>query len=386
MNFRFSIKALALLVFITVFNPALASDEVRDKLSAWMKRNGIPGAAVEVYADGKRTSYYLGYADKDNKTPVKENTIFEIASITKVFTTVLLADQLIKGLMKLDDPVTQYISDLPASSKNKLDQITLENLATHTSGLPFNVPRPVNSKQKLFSFFTRWKNLNPPGTKWLYSNVNMGLLGFSLEKATHKSIYELYDERILRPLGMHSSGAMIPKSLEQYYAQGYKMDGSPAPRRNMKEWMSPPNSDWIFPATGSLKSSPHDMFIFLKATLRAPGTPQYIADAMKVAQTTYVQTPRFNQGLAWMIHPDPDKNKSKLIGMKPKAGPYPASAYDTAVFNGNALMEKTGASGGFRAYIGVIPNQNTGVVLMVNRYITSAELIKMGRELALNQK
>lgn len=386
MKFRFGMKVFILMFSILVLNPAFAADPMQDKLGAWMKRNGIPGAAVEIYSNGKRTSYYLGYADKDKKTPVKETTIFEIASITKVFTTVLLADQLIKGIMKLDDPVTQYVSDLPASSKNKLDQITLEHLATHTSGLPFNVPRPINSRQKLLSFFTRWKNLTPPGSKWLYSNVNMGLLGFSLEKVTHKSIYELYDEKILKPLGMYSSGAMISKELEPYYAQGYKMDGTPAPRRNIKEWMSPPNSDWIFPATGSLKSSPHDMFIFLKAALRVPGTPQHIADAMKLTQTTYVETPRFDQGLAWIIHPEAMKNKIKLLNLKPKAGPYPASASNNATYDGSALMEKTGASGGFRAYIGVIPNQQTGVVLMVNRYITSAELIKMGRELALSQK
>jgi beta-lactamase class C len=360
------------------------ADERSDKINAWMKRNGIPGAAVEIYSNGKRTSYYLGYADKENKLPVNENTIFEIASITKIFTTVLFADELMAGAMKLDDPVSNYVPDIPASAKNRLNQITLENLATHTSGLPFNVPRAVNSRKKLANFFTRWKNMSPVGKTWLYSNVNMGLLGFSLEKVTQKSIYQLYDERILKPLGMNSSGAMIPEHLTKYYAQGYKMDGTPAPRRNMKEWLSPPNSDWIFPATGALKSSPHDMFVFLKATLRVPGTPQEIADAMKITQSTYVTTPRFSQGLAWIIHPDPIKNKTKLINMKPKAGPHPATfAGSAGVFNGNALMEKTGASGGFRAYIAVIPNQQTGVVLMVNRYITSAELIRMGRELAL---
>lgn len=357
------------------------------KINNWMKRNGVPGAAVEIYADGKVTSYYLGYANKEKKTPVTRDTIFEIASITKIFTTVILADQLRLGTMTLADPVTKYITDIPASQQNKLGQITLGNLATHTSGLPFNVPKYINNRQKLSNFLAKWKNPSTPiGSKWLYSNVNMGLLGFSLEKQAHKSIYQLYSEKILWPLGMRSSGAMIPESLESYYAQGYNTAGTPAPRRNAKVWQSPPNSDWIFPATGSLKSCGKDMMLFLKASLRVPGTPPNIAEAMKLTQTAFITTPRFEQGLAWIIHPDPLKNKTNLLAAKVRPGPFPAKREPSPpAYDGNALMEKTGASGGFRSYMAIIPDQKIGVVLMVNRYISSAELLRMGRDLAISQ-
>lgn len=376
------ILATCLLSFFAM--TSFADDALQAKITQWMKRNGIPGAAVEIYSHGKRTSYYLGYANRDTKQPITQDTIFEIASLTKIFTTVLLADEIIKGAMKLTDPISLYVPDMPASSLNKLNQITLENLATHTSGLPFNVPKNVNSRKKLTTFFARWKNPSPVGSAWLYSNVNMGLIGFSLEKQSQKTIYQLYADKILQPLGMKSSGSMIPENLEPYYAQGYNMAGNPAPRRNKTVWINPPNSDWIFPATGSLKSTPRDMSLFLKAALRLPGTPAFIADAMKITQTTYVQTSRFQQGLAWIIHPEPYKNKAKLLSATAKSGPYPANT-KAPFFNGDALMEKTGSSGGFRSYIAVIPNKEIGVVLLVNRYITSTELVRMGRTIALNQ-
>lgn len=385
MSLKSLVRQSLFVILMLAMNLAHADDEqLKAKITKWMKVNGIPGAAIELYSNGTTKSFYLGYADKEKRIPVTQDTIFEIASLTKIFTTLLLADEVRAGSMKLTDPVSSYVKDLPVSKKNRLNEITLENLATHTSGFPFNVPRRINSRDKLAKFFSTWKNPSPIGSHWLYSNVNMGLLGFSIEGETHKSIYALYSEKILQPLNMNSSGSMIPPSQEKNYAQGYKMDGTPAPRRNAKEWINPPNSDWIFPATGSLKSTGHDMSLFLKAALRLPGTPTWIADAMKLCQSTFVKTPRFNQGLAWVIHPDPLKNKKQLLTVRPRSGPYPASMHPAnPFFNPNALMEKTGASGGFRAYIAIIPNQQTGVVLMVNRYITSAELVRMGRELAL---
>lgn len=361
-----------------------AATSLEDKAKSWMKRNGIPGAAIVVYDNGKIKKYSFGYADRENKKPVTEDTIFEIASLTKIFTAVLLAGEINSGSMKLSDSVTKYVSDITPSSRNKFNQITLENLATHTSGLPFNVPRSINSRTKLAKYLSSWKNPASVGASWLYSNVNLGLIGYALEKESQKSIYDLYAEKILHPLGMRTSNAMIPDGLLSFYAQGYNMAGNPAPRRNMKEWIKPPNSDWIFPATGALKSTPRDMALFLKAALRLPGTPAYIADAMKLTQTTFVQTTRFQQGLTWIIHPDPVKNKTKLLSAKIK-GEFPANAYTKGdIFDGNALMEKTGASGGFRAYIAVIPNQQKGVVVMANRYITSTELVHMGRWVLLS--
>jgi len=179
---------------------AHADKKMDDKVNKWLKRNGAPGAAIEIYSHGQMKSYYYGYADVENKIPVTKDTIFEIASITKVLTAVIFAEEIIAGTMKLTDTVPNYITDIPATPQNKLKSITLENLATHTSGLPFNAPKSVNSKKKLSSFFSRWKNPSAVGTQWLYSNINIGLLGFLLERQTQKSIYELYSEKILKPL------------------------------------------------------------------------------------------------------------------------------------------------------------------------------------------
>ncbi len=384
MQIRCKIRLLALFLFSLLALQACA-DPTQEKLTKWMKRNGIPGAVVEIYDNGKRKSYYLGYADKSTKTLMTQDTIFEIASLTKIFTSILFADAVRSGSMALKDPVLRYVPDFSTSPRNKLNQITLENLATHTTGFPFNVPKSINSRKKLTTYLSKWKNPTTVGSSWLYSNVNMGLLGYSLEKQTQKNINELYAEKILRPLGMWSSNTMIPNNMMYRYAQGYNMAGTPAPRRNSEVWKNPPNSDWIFPASGALKSTGRDMSRFLKAALHEVGTPQTLLDAIKLTQTSFVQTSRFQQGLTWIIHPEPFKNKTKLVTATARGGPYPAKFSPIPpIFDGNALMEKTGASGGFRSYVAVIPNQKVGVVLLVNRYITSTELIRMGRSLALN--
>lgn len=386
MQARFNIQKLLIIFLSTFVLSAQADKKMDDKIEKWLKRNGAPGASIQIYSHGKLKTYSYGLADREKKIPVTEETIFEIASVTKIFTALLLAEEVIAGRMKLSDTLANYLTDIPATPSNKIKLMTLENLATHTSGLPFNAPKSVNSKKKLSTYLSKWKNPSSVGTHWLYSNINIGLIGYLLERQTQETIYELYERKILNPLGMRSSGALVPDSLMKYYAQGYNTAGKPAPRRNMKVWISPPNSDWIFPATGSLKSSGRDMGIFLKATLGLPGTPPLMSEAMKLTQTSFIKTPRFEQGLAWVIHPNPIKNKAKLLALKPKSGPHPVTInFADPTFNGDALMEKTGASGGFRSYIGVIPGEQVGVVLMVNRYITSSELLHMGRDLVLNQ-
>ena len=114
----------------------IVEDEVRDV----MTKTGSPGVAVALF-DGKR-GYTLnfGYANQETQAPITENTIFEIASITKVFTTTALAWEVLKGKMNLNDPITNY---LPIQNiKGDIDKVRLVDLATHTGSLPRDAKNP----------------------------------------------------------------------------------------------------------------------------------------------------------------------------------------------------------------------------------------------------
>jgi len=336
-------------------------------ITSWMAKNQIPGAAVLIYDHGKPHSYYFGYAEKKHKIPVNKNTIFEIASFTKIFTSILLAEEINARKMHLDDSIEKY---LPNLLNDKMKDITLIDLATHTSGFALNVPNELRTNDELKNYFDQWRPEFTVGTKWQYSNINFGLIGFALEKVTNKPIAQLYQAQLFSPLGMKDIGLEV-KNLKNY-AQGYSDDKA-----------VPHSRVGFFPAAAALKATGADMLIFLKTTLALPGTPTNIIDAVHLTETPFVSTSEFNQGMGWVIYPEPYKNKDKLLNPSDKMVELTAKPIDKdqQKFDGNSLMDKTGTAKGFRAYIAIIPNKKSGIIILTNRYVQNSKIIKVAREI-----
>lgn len=352
----------------------LNDQKIKKMMTVWMKKNNIPGLAVEVYSRGEPHSYYFGLADKDKKTPVTSKTLFEVGSFTKLFTNLLLAQEVAAGKIALSDTIANYVPDLTISS-DYLSNVTFFNLATHTSGLPFGVASETKSRSQLPEYFSNWIPSSAIGSLWAYSNINTGLLGYALEASTHETINQLYRNRLLRSLGMELIGVDVPKELEGNYAQGYTEEDKPVRS----------SSASLFPSAGAMKASGDDMLQFLKASLQLPGVPVKISDAMRMTQTAYVKTDKMSQGLGWSIYPI---NKSSMHDlMNPELygslGPTKATTLDkkSQKFDAYALIDKTGGSEGFRSYIAVIPGRKSGVVVLANRYIPNGEIVKIGREI-----
>jgi beta-lactamase class C len=351
---------------------------INQKMIAYMKQHRIPGAAVEVYVDGVPHSYYYGYADKDRKIPVTSNTIFEVGSITKVFTCLLLAEQINAAHMQLNDPATKYLSNFSTTADNHLKNISLQELATHTAGFQLHVPKSVKTYPELMQYFSQWQPSVKIGSQWQYSNIGIGTLGYSLEGLTHQSDNQLYIENILQPLGMEPIGINVPKQLQANYANGYDNKGL-APQINMP----------LFASAGAMKASGDDMLRFLKAAIGLPGTPRVINQAMRLTQTPFVKTTKMLQGLAWEIREINPQNVNDLISPQPliEIGPaIPAKqlSKNEQIYDGNSLIEKTGLTDGFRAYMGVIPNRKSGIVILTNRRAMNNDIIQAGRSILLN--
>lgn len=346
------------------------AEVIKTTMATFMKENNIPGVAVEVYVDGKPSSYYFGYADKEKKTPVTQKTIFEVGSISKLMTSLLLAQQVDSAKVQLDDPVKKYITELPSN----FEEITLKNLATHTSGLPFNSPSSIQTRTELETYLTQWKPAYAANEQWTYSNFGMGMLGYTLETVLHKSFDQLYRSKILSPLKMEPIALTVPKRLKPDCAQGYDKEGNPVQ----------PMQLGLFPAAGGIKASASDMQHFLSAAIGLPGTPERILYPMRMTQAIYVKLDDKMQGLGWQIHSLNADNLAHLLNESEEMnfGPLPvAEVLEKPLYDGNALMDKTGSTNGFRAYIAVIPNKQSGIVLLTNKYISNRVLVNTAREL-----
>jgi len=348
------------------------ADTVNQTMTTLMAQNQVPGVAVELYVDGKPYSYYYGYAKPQKKVPVNEKTIFEIGSISKVMTSILLAQEVDFAKMGLNDSLDKYVKHLPDS----FDDISLQDLATHTSGLPFNVPDDVVTRSQFKKYLAAWSPEYNSGEQWVYSNMGIGMLGYALEHASHRGYDQLYRKHILSPLGMQPIGLVVPGWLQNNYAQGYDKDGNPAPHTAIK----------LFPAAGDVKASAGDMRRFLAAAIGLPGTPQRILYPMRMTQAGYVKLPDCLQGLGWQIHQFTPENAASLLIVsdendKDKGPVAVQEQLEKPLFYSNALIDKTGGTEGFRAYIAVLPDKKSGVVILANKFIPRSVIVSAGRQI-----
>lgn len=344
-----------------VYEPSLANTQ--QAVTDLMREYSIPGAAVYILDHGKTSISTFGVANKDNSDPVTEQTIFEIGSITKLFTALLFV-----VTSNNPDQINEYlVKYYPELSKNEyLSKITFTDLLTYTSGLEFELPKTVDSKSKWHKYLLQWRPIYQIGSKWQYSNVAIGLVGEALEYKFDASIGNLYVKHILQPLKI--------QPLRQYYlAKGYKKNNEPANY-----------NPGFFMSSGSIRASIKDMSCILNLAAGLPNQPKKLQEAMRVMQTPIFDVGDKQQGLIWQINSLKNKNlltESKNMSFGPldvKLIPKLQQAY-----NPNKLMDKTGATDGFRAYIGVIPETQTGIVILFNKHIPKGVMVNFGRKILL---
>ena len=237
--------------------------------------------------------------------PIDQTSLFEIGSVTKVFTGVLLADMVLASEVALDDPLSRHLPNPRPVWRHR--EPTLLELATHRSGLP-NTPGPMHRRELAYALGLRgndpWRWLTQreyerlvaaesprqaAGRRVRYSSMAVGLLGDALAARAGTSYEELLGERILRPLGMHGTSVQVAPNLEDRVVGGHSRRGQPRP----------PIQDFM-PAAGSVRSSAEDMLRFLSACLQPPA--ERPGPALSLAQQAHARVSRRVEiGLCWMI-------------------------------------------------------------------------------------
>ncbi len=317
---------------------------VKTAVGPWIEKFEPPGTLVAVHRDGHAEFFAFGEANRARRIAVTPDTIFELASITKVFTTTSLAIEIEQGRMQLADPVDKYLPILQKGGD--IRRVTLEQLATHTSSLP-RTPGPNKrgdwDRPQIMDWLIHWRAADPPGTKSLYSNLAVGVLGDAIAAHERKPLQEVWEQQFLHALDMHSTFFEIPRSAAGRFVQGYGVSGRPVDR---------PTHNGGWPAGGRLCSSGRDMARFLAANLGEESRHALITKAMQLThQPRFKASEKMTQGLAWQrVH-----------------------------INDELVIDKNGGLAGTSTYIGMIPSRKIGVVVLANRGKVNAT--GLGRQL-----
>jgi len=285
-----------------------------------------------INANGRAVTAYPSTVDGDS--------VFEIGSITKVFTSLLLADMVERGEVKLDDPVAKF---LPASVKVPSQgprQITLLDLSMQISGLPrlpsnLKPADPANpyvdyTPQKLYDFLSGYTLTRDIGSKYEYSNLAVGLLGHALALKAGMSYEELLRKRIFEPLGMTSTTVTLTPALQKRLAMGHGADLAPV-------------KNWDFDALagcGAIRSTANDMLEFLAANLDLTDTPLKAAMHRMRSMQKETGVADLDIAMAWHIW----------------------KKY------GDTIYWHNGGTYGYRSFTGFDLAKKTGVVVLCNTF------------------
>lgn len=281
---RLAVPAAALLIAMPAVaqtaNPSAAADArlsdaaIRQVLARRVDVDKQAAGMVVGVIDAKgRRVIAHGVYDAADPRPVDGQTLFEIGSVTKAFTGLLLADMVRRGEVRLDEPVVKLLPAGSVAPERNGKAITLIDLATHTSGLPRladNMPMadPLNpyadyGPDLLDAFLRRYTLTRDVGATYEYSNLGAGLLGWALAQRAGGDYEALLRKRVLAPLGMSSTAIKLSPPLAARFSPGHTADLAITPHWNLP----------TLAGAGGLRSSADDLLKLLAAELGYADTP-----------------------------------------------------------------------------------------------------------------
>ncbi|EMI6278180.1 ADC family extended-spectrum class C beta-lactamase [Acinetobacter baumannii] len=329
-----------------------------------LEKYDVPGMAVGVIQNNKKYEMYYGLQSVQDKKAVNSSTIFELGSVSKLFTATAGGYAKNKGKISFDDTPGKYWKEL---KNTPIDQVNLLQLATYTSGnLALQFPDEVKTDQQVLTFFKDWKPKNSIGEYLQYSNPSIGLFGKVVALSMNKPFDQVLEKTIFPALGLKHSYVNVPKTQMQNYAFGYNQENQPIR-------VNPGPLD--APAYG-VKSTLPDMLSFIHANLNPQKYPADIQRAINETHQGRYQVNTMYQALGWEEFSYPatlqtllDSNSEQIV-MKPNK--VTAISKEPSV----KMYHKTGSTTGFGTYVVFIPKENIGLVMLTNKRIPNEERIK----------
>lgn len=295
----------------------------------------VPGLAVGIYEEGRVETYGFGAMSTQNLAAPDANTIYEIGSVSKVFTGLLLAEAITRGEVELDTPLSRLLPADVKPPKRDGREITLEDLATHFSGLPRLPTNMVGDlrvnpyvdygRDKLFVFLSDYQITRQPGAEFEYSNLGMGLLGILLADEAGSDYEALLHTRIALPLAMTDTTTSLSTNQQRRLAPPHH-GGIPV-------------SNWDFAALagcGAVRSSVNDLLKLIAAHVDSASSPLEASIRLASQHRRAISGSGGSMALGWRIAGD------------------------------KTTLWHNGQTGGYSAAVFVNPGLKKGVVVLAN--------------------
>jgi serine-type D-Ala-D-Ala carboxypeptidase/endopeptidase len=312
------------------------AQSVEEKIRQRVDCQETPGIVVGIFDNGQTTYYAFGVADQKTGERVTSATLFEIGSITKVFTTEMAAILSLQGKINFQEKAQKYLPSNMALPDKNGKSITIEHLAMAHTGLPrmpknFSPADPENPyidyrEDELTAFISQCELSREPGSLYEYSNLGMGLLGYLITRVEKKPYSELVRNLILEPLKMQST-VVSGEPTKKAVATGHS-GNLPA-----KAWTW--NNESVLTGAGGLLSNAEDMMKFLAANLKATANSTQTNKAFAMTHTPKGNAGNMKIGYGWHIR---DEN----------------------------VVWHNGGTGGFRSFAGFDASKNKAVVVLTN--------------------
>jgi CubicO group peptidase (beta-lactamase class C family) len=335
-----SIKVIVSILFLAFQADAqLSIDSLQFVIEREVNNRRSVSITAGVLDADKKQVISAGRANKKKKDVPGGNTVYEIGSITKVFTSLLLADMVVRKQINLDDPISKF---LPASVKAPTrngKEITLRSLATHTSALPdlpTNMvvagrvnPYAAYTVKEAYVFLSNYTLSRDVGSKYEYSNYGAALLGHILTIAASNDYESLVKQRICAPLKMKRTSIAIHSKQGKNIAAGYDRFGKPVASYNAFD---------VFEAAAAIRSTVNDLLKFASANLGLTRTS--LDSAIRLSHTLQDTTGMANLEVALGWHS----------------------------FNrhGRQILWHNGQTGGFKSFLGLDKEKKRAIVILAN--------------------
>jgi CubicO group peptidase (beta-lactamase class C family) len=340
---------LSAILILTKIHAQTPAQEINELLKQYTKQNSFNGVVLVAQKGKILLEEGYGYKNATTKFLNDSNTIFQIGSITKQFTSAIILQLQEQHKLSVQDELSKYISDYPNG-----DSITIENLLTHTSGI-YNYTNDEAYMQnnsadpiKLSDLISLFKNKPldfSPGTRYSYSNSGYILLGYIIEKITGKSYFAVVKENIFKPLGMTHSGFDLKNLKSQNKATGYLRLSA----KNIR--VAPVVDSSVSYSAGSIYTTVGDLYKWDRALY----TNKIIHDSsLQKAFTPF----KNNYGYGWVI----DSSYGKKVVM-----------HEGGIF-------------GFVSFIARIPADETCIILLENEQSSGLPKIAENINSILNQQ
>jgi len=336
---KFISPLLFILLFTSGFAQPVIPDEVKKNIKARVDQGTNAGIVVGV-TDGKTTNYFSYGLKSLNGKPVDERSVFEIGSISKTFTCILLANLVVKGEVSLDDLLQKYLQEGVKAPTRNGAEIKLLHIANHTSGLPrmpgnFSPANPANpfadySEKQMYDFLNSYQLPRDIGSEYEYSNYAMGLLGHVLAVKKGVSYEQLMVDVIANPLAMKDTRIAFTPDMKNNLAMGHSAG------IQVENWDIP-----TLAGAGAIRSTTIDMIKYVSANMGKTKSALY--PAMQLSH----------------------KN-SRPEGTTPVLG----LGWHKNLADGLEIIWHNGGTGGYRTFAGFNADGSMGVVVLSNSNVS----------------